>query len=82
LLRAAQQSKNPDLIYLGQIYSDAERDAEAEAVPRRRFPWRELILHRYLVGRAHYVLGRLLLKVGKKKKERRGTAGVARFETG
>ena len=37
LLRSAQlDPKNPDpLIYLGQIYSDADRDAEAEAMLRK-----------------------------------------------
>jgi tetratricopeptide (TPR) repeat protein len=70
LLRASQlEPKNPDpLIYLGQIYSDADRDTEAEAMLRKA-----IILvgssstTDYLVGRAHYVLGRLILKAGKKE---------------
>ena len=77
LLRASQlDPKNPDpLIYLGQIYSDAERDAEAEAMLRKA-----IVLagdnsgSDYLVGRAHYVLGRLVLKAGKKEEGERELA--------
>ena len=70
LLRAAQlDPKNPDpLIYLGQIYSDAERDAEAEAMLRKAITLAgDTSSTDYLVGRAHYVLGRLMLKAGKKE---------------
>jgi tetratricopeptide (TPR) repeat protein len=70
LLRSAQlDPKNPDpLIYLGQIYSDAERDAEAEAMLRKAIALAGNTSGTdYLVGRAHYVLGRLLLKAGKKE---------------
>ena len=69
LLRSAQiDPKNPDpLVYLGQIYSDAGRDVEGEAMLRKAI---SLSGHAsstdYLIGRAHYVLGRLLLKGGKK----------------
>ncbi len=70
LLRAAQlDPKNPDpLIYLGQIYSDAERDAEAETMLRKAIALAgNTSSTDYLVGRAHYVLGRLVLKAGKKE---------------
>ncbi len=70
LLRASQlDPKNPDpLIYLGQIYSDADRDKEAETRLRKAI---ELSTNSspndYLIGRAHYVLGRLLLKTGRRE---------------
>jgi tetratricopeptide (TPR) repeat protein len=60
--------KNPDpLIYLGQIYSDADRDAEAETTLRKAIRLSANSTPTdYLIGRAHYVLGRLLLKAGNK----------------
>jgi len=70
LIRATQlEPKNPDpWVYLGQIYSDTGRDQEAETALRRAI---ELSSNAtkddYLVGRAHYVLGRVLLKGGKKE---------------
>lgn len=70
LLRASHlDAKNPDpLIYLGQIYSDAERDTEAETVLRQALSLSgNASSTDYLIGRAHYVLGRLLLKAGKKE---------------
>jgi tetratricopeptide (TPR) repeat protein len=70
LLRAAQlDPKNPDpLIYLGQIYFDADRDAEAEAMLRKAIALAgNSSTTDYLIGRAHYVLGRLVLKAGKKE---------------
>jgi tetratricopeptide (TPR) repeat protein len=70
LLRATQlDPRNPDpLIYLGQIYSDAERDTEAESMLRKAITLAgNTSTTDYLVGRAHYVLGRLLLKAGKKE---------------
>ena len=70
LLRSAQlDPKNPDpLIYLGQIYSDAGRDAEAETMLRKAINLAGGTSSTdYLVGRAHYVLGRLVLKSGKKE---------------
>lgn len=70
LLRAAHlDDKNPDpLIYLGQIYSDAGRDAEAETMLRKAISLApNATATDYLIGRAHYVLGRLVLKAGKKE---------------
>ena len=70
LLRASHlDPTNPDpLIYLGQIYSDAGRDAEAEATLRKAISLSgNASATDYLIGRAHYVLGRLILKAGKKE---------------
>jgi tetratricopeptide (TPR) repeat protein len=70
LLRASHlDPANPDpLIYLGQIYSDAERDPEAEAALRKAISLSgKASSTDYLIGRAHYVLGRLVLKSGKKE---------------
>jgi tetratricopeptide (TPR) repeat protein len=69
LLRSAElDPKNPDpLIYLGQIYSDDGRDAEAETMLRKAIALSGTgDSTDYLIGRAHYVLGRLVLKAGKK----------------
>jgi tetratricopeptide (TPR) repeat protein len=67
LLRASQlDPKNPDpLIFLGQLYADADRDQEAEATMRRAIAQSaNASPNDYLINRAHYVLGRLLLKKG------------------
>ena len=69
LLRSTHlDPKNPDpLIYLGQIYSDAGRDADAEAALRQALSLSgNAPSTDYLIGRGHYVLGRLLLKAGKR----------------
>jgi len=77
LLRATQlDPKNPDpLIYLGQIYADADRDAEAEAMLRKAIGLSSNASNLssnssptdYLIGRAHYVLGRVLLKTNRRE---------------
>jgi tetratricopeptide (TPR) repeat protein len=77
LLRAAQlDPKNSDpLIYLGQIYADADRDAEAEAMLRKAIALSIFSSNLssngsssdYLIGRAHYVLGRVLLKTNRRE---------------
>jgi len=70
LLRAVQlEPKNPDpLVYLGQIYSDTGEDQKAEASLRKAIDLSaNASKNDYLIGRAHYVLGRLLLKAGKKE---------------
>jgi tetratricopeptide (TPR) repeat protein len=70
LRRAAElDPRNPDpLIYLGQIYADADRDAEAEAAMRKALSLAgNASTNDFLIGRAHYVLGRVLLKAGKKE---------------
>ncbi len=88
LLRAAQlDPKNPDpLIYLGQIYADAGRDAEAEAMLRKAIGLSNFSSNLssngsssdYLIGRAHYVLGRVLLKTNRRKE---GEKEVAASQT-
>ena len=72
LVRAAQlDPKNPDpLVYLGQIYSDLDRNAEAEAALRKALTLSSSQSD-YLIGRAHYILGRVLLKTGKKEEGER-----------
>jgi tetratricopeptide (TPR) repeat protein len=74
LLRATQlDPKNPDpLIYLGQIYADADRDPEAEAMLRKAIALSSNLSSNssptdYLIGRAHYVLGRVLLKTNRRE---------------
>jgi tetratricopeptide (TPR) repeat protein len=74
LLRATQlDPKNPDpLIYLGQIYADADRDPEAEAMLRKAVALSSALSSNssptdYLIGRAHYVLGRVLLKTNRRE---------------
>jgi tetratricopeptide (TPR) repeat protein len=74
LLRAAQlDPKNSDpLIYLGQIYADADRDPEAEAMLRKAIALSSNLSSNgsptdYLIGRAHYVLGRVLLKTNRRE---------------
>jgi tetratricopeptide (TPR) repeat protein len=70
LLKSSQLDlKNPDpLIYLGQIYSDADRDKEAEAMLRKAIDLSQNSSpNDHLIGRAHYVLGRLLLKTGRRE---------------
>jgi tetratricopeptide (TPR) repeat protein len=77
LLRASQlDAKNPDpLIYLGQIYSEADRDAEAEAMLRKALSLSSNSSPSdYLVGRAHYILGRVLLKTGRREEGERELA--------
>jgi tetratricopeptide (TPR) repeat protein len=74
LQRAAElDPKNPDpLIYLGQIYSDGDRDAEAETNLRRALSLSNNSSQTdYLIGRAHYILGRVLLKTGKSEEGKR-----------
>jgi len=77
LLRSTQlDPKNPDpLVYLGQIYSDADRDAEAETMLRKAIALSgNASKSDYLIGRAHYVLGRLILKAGKREEAERELA--------
>lgn len=74
LLRATElDPKNPDpLVYLGQIYSDADRDTEAETDLRKALTLANGSSPTdYLIGRAHYVLGRVLLKTGKSEEGKR-----------
>src|SRR5260370_42197295 len=66
----ALDPKNPDpLIYLGQLFADAGRDEEAEAAMRKSIALSQKNSgpDDVLISRAHYVLGRLLLKKGRKE---------------
>ncbi|MBI3474366.1 MAG: tetratricopeptide repeat protein [Acidobacteria bacterium] len=70
LLKSAElDPRNPDpFVYLGQIYSDSNRDAEAETMLRKAISLSTNGSSTdYLIGRAHYVLGRLILKAGKRE---------------
>jgi tetratricopeptide (TPR) repeat protein len=69
LLRAAElDSRNPDpLIYLGQIYADTDRPAQAEESLRRAISLTEDVSRNdYQINRAHYILGRVLLNAARK----------------
>lgn len=61
--------KNPDpLVYLGQLLADAGRDEEAESAMRNAIALsRNAGQDDILISRAHYVLGRLLLKRDRKE---------------
>ena len=69
LLRATQiDPQNPDpLISLGQLYTDKERDSEAEAILRKAIAvTTDVSRNEYQINRAHYLLGRILLRSGPK----------------
>ena len=69
LLRATEiDPQNPDpLISLGQLYTDKERDSEAEAVLRKAIAvTTDLSRNEYQINRAHYLLGRIQLRSGRK----------------
>jgi tetratricopeptide (TPR) repeat protein len=66
--RAARlDPKNPDLyLYLGQLYVEQNRRAEAEAALRKSIELTTNVQrNHYQVQRAHYLLGRLLLQSGR-----------------
>lgn len=58
---------NPDaLLYLGQMYSETGRDKEAEESLRKAIALtKDVSRGDYQINRAHYVLGRILLKTGR-----------------
>jgi len=69
LLRAAEiDPQNPDpLISLGQLYTDKERDSEAETILRKAIAvTTDVSRNEYQINRAHYLLGRILLRSGRK----------------
>jgi len=69
LLRATEiDPKSPDpLISLGQLYTDKERDSEAEAILRKAVAvTTDVSRNEYQINRAHYLLGRILLRSGRK----------------
>jgi tetratricopeptide (TPR) repeat protein len=57
---------NPDpLVFLGQLYSDSNRDKEAEVTLRKAIQLTtDVSRNDYQINRAHYVLGRVLLRAG------------------
>src|SRR5712692_7623900 len=59
--------QNPDpLLYLGQLYADADRSAEAEAAMRKAIALtKDEARNDFQISRAHYVLGRILQSKGK-----------------
>ena len=74
LQQAAQlDSDNPDpLIFLGQLYSESNRDKDAEAALRKAIALtRDVSRGDYQINRAHYVLGRVLLRTGRKEEGQR-----------
>ena len=74
LLRAAAlDPQNPDpLIYLGKLYEEAGRDAEAEATMRKAIALTtDVSRNEYQINRAHYVLGRIYLRTGRQAEGQR-----------
>jgi len=70
LLRATEiNPQNPDpLISLGQLYTDKERDSEAEAILRKAIAvTTDVSRNEYQINRAHYLLGRILLRSGRRE---------------
>ncbi len=69
LVRATElDAQNPDpLISLGQLYTDKDRNAEAEATLRKAIALTtDVSRNEYQINRAHYLLGRILLRTGRK----------------
>jgi tetratricopeptide (TPR) repeat protein len=66
---AALDPQNPDpLVYLGQLFADAGRNEEAEATMRKAITLGQKAgTDNVLIGRAHYVFGRILLTKGQKE---------------
>jgi tetratricopeptide (TPR) repeat protein len=65
----ALDPQNPDpFLYLGQLYADADRDAEAEAALRKAIALtKDESRNDFQISRAHYVLGRILQHQGKRE---------------
>jgi tetratricopeptide (TPR) repeat protein len=65
---AALDPRNPDpLLYLGQLYSDTDRQKEAEESLRQAIALTDdAARNDYQINRAHYLLGRILLQSGRK----------------
>jgi tetratricopeptide (TPR) repeat protein len=70
LKRAAElDPRSPDpLLYLGQLYSDTVRQAQAEETLRKAIALTDDVSRNdYQINRAHYLLGRILLQTGRKE---------------
>lgn len=65
---AALDPSNPDpLVYLGQLYADSDRVGQAEETLRKAISLTDDVSrNEYQINRAHYLLGRILLKTGRK----------------
>ncbi len=70
---AAANPENPDLwAYLGQLHSDAGQDDEAETALRKAIAASSHATpDDFLIPRAHYMLGRVLLKKGQAEEGKR-----------
>lgn len=79
LKAAAALDQSPDpLIYLGQLYVDAGRTAEAEQALRQAIALtKDPSRNNYQISRAHYALGRLLAGQGKREE---ATAELKEYE--
>jgi tetratricopeptide (TPR) repeat protein len=54
-------------VFLGQLYADSNRDKEAEATLRKAIELtKDVSRNNYQINRAHYVLGRVLLRTNRK----------------
>jgi tetratricopeptide (TPR) repeat protein len=70
---AALDPRNPDpLIYLGQLYLDTDCSSQAEEALRKAISLTDDVSRNdYQINRAHYLLGRLLLKGSRKDEAQR-----------
>jgi len=70
---AALDPRNPDaLIYLGQLFADTDRADQAEKALRQAIALTDDVARNdYQINRAHYVLGRVLIKAGRKDEGQR-----------
>lgn len=68
--------RNPEaLMFLGQLYSETNRDDQAEAVLRNAIELTtDVSRGDYQINRAHYVLGRILLRTGRAEEGQRHLA--------
>jgi tetratricopeptide (TPR) repeat protein len=70
---AALDPRNPDaFIYLGQLFADTDRPDKAEKTLRQAISLTDDVArNEYQINRAHYLLGRVLLKAGRKEEAQR-----------
>ena len=68
-LSTTLDAKNPDpWLYLGQLYSDSDRDREGENAMRKAITLTpDEARNDFQISRAHYVLGRILQRAGKRE---------------
>ncbi|HEX2715819.1 MAG TPA: tetratricopeptide repeat protein, partial [Candidatus Acidoferrales bacterium] len=73
---ATLEPQNPDpLVFLGPVYAEAGREAEAEATTRKAITLtKDISRNNYQINQAHYVLGRILLRTGRKEEGEREMA--------